>query len=393
MFTKNRNLLIIALISVVNALGYGIIIPVLYSYSHKFGLTDFQNGLLFAIFSICQFVSTPLIGRLSDKYGRRPLLIASLAGTSLSFFLMAYAPNAIFLFLARALDGITAGNIPVTSAVISDTTKPEERAKGFGIIGAAFGFGFIFGPAISALTVGIADYIPFVIAGAISVVATLCTALFLPETNKFMGEVKKSKLFDFRKMLEALVDPNVGKTLLITLVYSLAFAMFIYAFQPFTVHVLKLNPNQISLLFTLFGVLGLVSQMWFLGKFTKAFGLKKAYSGSFILVALGFVMMFLSTSLAFFVAASILVGLFNAVINPLTQAVLSRETDENSQGTMQGLNASYMSIGQIVGPIAGGALATMNIGLPFLAGSACILVCLFLSFSVMKPGLHKETAF
>src|SRR4051812_29218964 len=153
-FHKNRNLFIIALIVMVNMLGYGIIIPILYAYSKKYGLSDFENGLLFSIFSICQFISTPIIGRLSDKYGRRPMLLVSILGTAISFFMMAFAPNALFLGLARALDGLTAGNIPVAFAVISDSTKPEERAKAFGLIGSAFNFGFVFGPAISALTVG-----------------------------------------------------------------------------------------------------------------------------------------------------------------------------------------------------------------------------------------------
>ena len=119
---ENRNLLIIALIAIVNALGYGIIIPILYSYSLRFGLNDFENGLLFASYSLAMFLSTPIIGRLSDKYGRRPLLIVSIGGTAVSFFMMAFAPSALFLFLARIIDGITAGNIPVASAVISDTT-------------------------------------------------------------------------------------------------------------------------------------------------------------------------------------------------------------------------------------------------------------------------------
>ena len=145
MLRQNRNLLIIALIAVVNMLGYGIIIPILFAYSLKFGLNAFQNGLLFAVFSICQFISTPIIGRLSDKYGRRPLLLISIVGTALSFFMMAFAPSAIFLFLARGLDGLTAGNIPVAFAVISDSTKVEERAKAFGLIGAAFSFGFVSG--------------------------------------------------------------------------------------------------------------------------------------------------------------------------------------------------------------------------------------------------------
>ncbi|MBI4066863.1 MFS transporter [Candidatus Gottesmanbacteria bacterium] len=273
-FKNNRNLLIIALVAIVNALGYGIIIPVLYTYSQKYGLSDFQNGLLFAVFSIFQFLSTPFIGRMSDKYGRKPLLIVSISGTAISFLMMAFAPNAIFLFIARALDGLTAGNVPVASAVISDTTKIEDRAKGFGIIGASFGFGFVVGPAISAFTVGISPALPFIIAAVVSIIAAVSTAIFLPETNKHMGEVKKGKLFDFDKLYHALFDPNVGATLLITLFYFLGLFSFIYAFQPYTVKVLHLAANQISLLFTMFGILGLITQVFLVPKLTKKFGLK-----------------------------------------------------------------------------------------------------------------------
>src|SRR5258706_4264405 len=131
MFKQNRNLLIIALIALVNMLGYGIIIPILYSYSKKFGLTDFQNGLLFALFSICQFISTPIIGRLSDKYGRRPMLLISVIGTAVSFFVMAFASSATFLFISPAGDGLTSGNISVTLAATSDFTKAAARTKAF----------------------------------------------------------------------------------------------------------------------------------------------------------------------------------------------------------------------------------------------------------------------
>ena len=175
---NNKNLLIVALIALVNMLGYGIIIPILYSYSKKFGLSDFQNGLLFSMFSVCQFISTPIIGRLSDKYGRRPMLLISIIGTAASFFLMAFAPNAVFLFIARAVDGLTAGNIPVAFAVISDLTKPEERAKAFGLIGSALSFGFVFGPAVAAFTIGFGYAWPFIIAGIITLIAVLLTAFF-----------------------------------------------------------------------------------------------------------------------------------------------------------------------------------------------------------------------
>lgn len=393
MFNGNRNLFIIALIAVVNALGYGIIIPILYSYSLRFGLSDFQNGLLFATFSVFQFLSTPLIGRLSDKYGRKPLLLISIAGTALSFFMMALAPSAVFLFLARALDGITAGNIPVASAVIADTTTQKERTKGFGIIGASFGFGLIFGPAISALTVGISPSLPFIIAGSVAAVAVILTSIFLPETNKYIGEVAHSKLFDFKKIFQTLSDKNIGPTLLITFFYFLAISMFIYAFQPFSIKLLNMSAHQIALIFTIFGIFGLLSQLLFVSRFTSILGLKKAYSTTFIIVTFTFFTMFFVNSLTFFIVITVVSGVFQSIVNPLTQTILSKETDEKSQGSIMGINASYMSIGQILGPILGGIIASVSLRLPFVAGSFFIFICFLLSFKVLKLGVKKESAF
>ena len=382
MFKQNRNLLIIALIAIVNALGYGIIIPILYSYSQKYGLSDFQNGLLFATFSLCQFLSTPIIGRLSDKYGRRPLLILSISGTAVSFLLMAFAPSAIFLFIARALDGITAGNIPVASAVITDTTKPEDRAKGFGIIGASFGFGFIFGPAISALTVGINSALPFIIAAIISIIAVVMTAIFLPETNKHIGEVKHDKLFDLAKLFHALMKETIGATLLLTLVYFTAFSMFIYGFQSASVKSFHMSANQISIVFTVFGVLGLISQLFTISRVTKLFGVKRTFMGSLIWIAIVFVLMFFTRNITEFIIANIALGLVNSFIQPLAQTILSEETDAKEQGEMQGLNASYMSIGQIAGPILAGIAATYSVRAPFIGASILIVICYFLSFEI-----------
>ncbi len=386
MFKDNKNLIIIALIAVVNALGYGIVIPILYSYSKHFGLSDFQNGLLFSVFSLCAFFSTPVIGRLSDKYGRRPLLIISIVGTVISFFMQAFAPNAFFLFLARALDGLTAGNISVASAVISDTTSLENRAKGFGIIGAAFGFGFVFGPAISALTVGISLSLPFIIAGIITLIAAVITIIYLPETNKHIGQVTHGKLFDFGKLWHMLFDPSVGVTLLITLVYFLAFACSIlYGFQPFTKRVLGLSNVEVSMLFVLFGFVGLITQLLFVQRVIKYLGLKRAFTTSIFIVAFAFLMMFFSRSVPIFIVASIILGMSNSLVQPLSQTILSKETDEKSQGMILGLNASYMSIGQIFGPIVGGIVASIYIPSVFLVGIFFALICFYLSFKVLRP--------
>lgn len=391
---KNRNLLIVALIAMVNMLGYGIIIPILYSYSKKFGLSDFDNGLLFAVFSICQFVSTPVIGRLSDKYGRRPLLLVSILGTAGSFFLMAFAPNYLFLFLARALDGLTAGNIPVVFAVISDSTKPEERAKAFGLVGASFNFGFIFGPAIAAFTVGISAALPFLIAGAITLIAATLTYMYLPETNKHMGEVKKGKLFDFPKLWHTLFDPNVGVTFIISLIFFMAFACaLIYGFQPFTTNILRLSTSQNATLFTIFGIIGLISQTFVVGNVTKLLGMKRAFSTSILITAISFVVMYYSRTLWLFIPGMIALGLVNSIVQTLLPTILSQEADEKSQGTIMGLNASYQSIGMIVGPILGGAVATIAIPSTFMTGAVLVFICFLLSFKVLKPGIRKESAF
>lgn len=391
---NNRNLLIVALIALVNMLGYGIIIPIMYAYSKKFDLSDFQNGLLFALFSVCQFISTPIIGRMSDKYGRRPMLLISILGTALSFITMAFAPNAAFLFVARALDGLTAGNIPVIFAVISDTTKPQDRAKAFGMIGSAFSFGFIFGPAIASFTVGFGEAIPFIIAAIITIVAAALTWFSLPETNEHMGEVMSGKLFDLKKMWHTLFDPNVGMTFVITLIFYLAFACsVIYGFQPFLINVIKISTTQNAQLFTLFGIMGLIAQNLLVGPVTKALGMKKAFSGSIFFVAVSFVLMYTANALPLFVVAMVVLSLANSVAQTLIPTILSQEADAKSQGTIMGLNGSYQSIGMIVGPLVGGAIASISIPATFLTGAALVMVCFILSFWVLRPGAHKESAF
>lgn len=390
----NKNLIIITLIAVVNMLGYGIIIPIIYAYSKRFGLSDFENGLLFTIYSICQFISTPIIGRFSDKFGRRPLLLVSIIGTAVSFFMMAFAPNALFLFIARALDGLTAGNIPVAFAVISDSTSVEERPRAFGFISAGLSFGFVFGPAVSALTADIGIYVPFLIAGVITTIAALLTFFLLPESNKHMGEVKRGKLFDFGKMWHTLFDPNVGTTFLISLVYFLAFSCsIIYGFQPFTSEVLRINASQNAMIFTLFGVVGLITQMLLVQRVTNFFGMKKAFNYSILLTGVALLLMSLSGNILMFVGAALFLALVNSVAQTLLPTILSREADAKSQGSIMGLNASYQSIGMIVGPLIGGAVATISVQTTFMLGFLFMLVCYFLSLRVLRTDVKPESAF
>src|SRR5450631_3546041 len=177
-----RPLLIIFLTIFVNLIGFGIIIPLLPFYAETFGASPIVIGLLFAIFSLCQLIAAPVLGDLSDRWGRRPILIFSLVGTVVSFVMLAMAHSIVMLFLARIVDGLSGGNISTARAYVADVTEPKDRAKAYGLIGAAFGLGFIMGPALSGMLSQVSYTAPIWAAAALTLVATLMALLWLPET-------------------------------------------------------------------------------------------------------------------------------------------------------------------------------------------------------------------
>src|SRR5881296_3686038 len=177
-----RPLVIIFLTIFVNLVGFGIIIPLLPFYAETFGASPVVIGLLFGVFSLCQLVAAPALGDLSDRYGRRPILVFSLAGTVVSFVMLAVAHSLAMLFAARIVDGLSGGNISTARAYVADVTEPKDRAKAYGLIGAAFGLGFIMGPALSGVLAKVSITAPVWAAAAITLVATLMAWLWLPET-------------------------------------------------------------------------------------------------------------------------------------------------------------------------------------------------------------------
>ena len=264
--------------------------------------------------------------------------------------------------------------------MIADSIEEKDRAKGFGIIGACFGIGFIAGPAIAALTVGISIKLPFIIAGCISFLAVLLTIFLLDETNRNIGKTSRQKMFDWKKLAGAVFDQNTGKTLLISLLWSFAFGMYIYAFQPFSAKALHLSERNVSLIFVLFGVIGLISQIVLIGRINKALGPLKAFSAALGVLAVSFILFFFSQNIIHLIVASIIMGIANSTVQTMIQTILSQETTPERQGEIMGLNASYMSIGQILGPIAGGSIALLAIYYPFLAGS----IIIFIAFLVAR---------
>ncbi|MGA7937146.1 MAG: MFS transporter [Kovacikia sp.] len=352
-----RNFWIIALISLINSLSLTILIPVIYVYGRQFGLNDFQTSLLFSTYSIAQFFATPVIGKLSDRFGRKPLLIISLLGTVVANLLAGTATTAGILFFARFLDGITGGNASVAQAVISDVTTAENRARGFGINGAAFGLGFVLGPVISLLAQQISLGASFLTAGAIAFVALLTTLFFLPETIHERAN-RADNIFDLGlgNLIKGLAFPRVGILLIINFFIGTTFTIFTYAFQPYFIQVLKQNNQTLTLMFLMFGVLGVIMQIWGVALLTQKFNLVHILFLGLFIRSLSFVLMPVWENVVYFVAVTIVYSLFNSLVQPMINALISLNTRPENQGTALGLNASYLSVSNAIGPVIAGTL-------------------------------------
>src|SRR3989454_4270559 len=226
----SRPLFVIFLPIFVNLIGFGIIIPLLPFYAETFGASPIVIGLLFAVFSICQLAAAPALGELSDRHGRRPVLIFSLAGTVVSFAMLALAQRVTMLSLARIVDGLSGGNISTARAYVADITGPKDRARAYGLIGAAFGLGFILGPALSGVLVKVSYTAPIWAAAAITLVATAMAWLWLPET---VHRARAGVGNPFRYLPRLLERPLVRRVLVIDFMYWCAFAVFQTTFSLF----------------------------------------------------------------------------------------------------------------------------------------------------------------
>lgn len=352
----NRNFWIIALISLINSLSLTILIPVIYLYGKQFGLSEFQTSLLFSAYSVAQFFATPVIGKLSDRYGRKPLLLISLLGTVVANLIAGTATTAGVLFFARFLDGITGGNASVAQAVISDVTTPENRARGFGINGAAFGLGFVLGPVISLLAQRISLGAAFLVSGAIALVALLITIFLLPES--LQTKTESTNVFDLglRNLIKGLAFPRIGILLIINFFIGTTFTIFTFAFQPYFIEVLNQTNNTLTLMFLMFGVLAVVTQTWGIALLTKRFSLVTILFLGLFARSLSFLLMPIWANVTYFVGVSVVYSLFNALVQPMVNALISLNARPEDQGTALGLNASYLGVSNAFGPVIAGAL-------------------------------------
>jgi multidrug resistance protein len=377
-----KTLWVLVFISVINSMGFGIIVPLLYSYGKKFGVTEQTIGLLTAAFSIAQFFATPVLGSLSDRFGRRPLLAISLVGTFASFIMFGLANSMVMLFAARILDGITGGNISVAQAMVSDISSPKERAKNFGILGSAFGFGFVIGPAIGGLLSKFGEKVPFFFAAGIALIGVLLTVFLLEETNKRAKDGKskdKGHNFNFVSLITVMKKPVIGTAVFVGFLLTMAQFTMIIGFQTFTVDVLKINPTQIGLMYAGFGVTGILMQLA-VPLIKKLFSSQALILMLSTLVCLGMMILTgFATGLAMFIVSISIYGLFNGLRNPMLNAIIADHNADSEKGEVMGINQSYASIGQTLGPVSAGLITAISVHSVFFLSSLYILIAFLFS--------------
>jgi MFS family permease len=343
------NVYVLGLITFLNASSIGVIIPVMFNYASSFGLNDVLVGLLFATFPFAQFLATPVIGRLSDRYGRKILLVISLLGTFLASLIQAFATNGWMLFFGRFLDGITGGNTSVVQAAIADSAKNKDKTFGFALSGAAHGLGFLFGTLLALFISRTGNFYVFMSAAILALIATVITLFFLPETNLYR-ETKPLNVVElvFLEIFRAFKLPVVRDILIISLVTGISLMIFQVTFQPYIIRNFGYGQDEITLVLILNGLMSIafLGLKWIVDKF----GLILLLKLTFLLRLLVFLILALIIDRSVFWGAMLILAFTNLVSRPVISNMISNYARREDQGAAMGVAESMYSIGLIIGP-------------------------------------------
>ncbi|MFO8036706.1 MAG: MFS transporter [Anaerolineales bacterium] len=370
-----RSLLLILTFVFIDVLGFSLILPLLPYYAADFEASSLVVGLLLASNALTQMIGSPILGRLSDRYGRKPLLITSIAGTAISFLILGWANSLWVLFASRVLDGFLGGNVSLAQAYITDTTGTEDRAKGLGLIGAAFGLGFIFGPALGGILSAGGHYArPAFAAAGLSALNLLGVLLWLPESLPPQDRVPREELpdpeFTFQALLKALKRPCVGPLLNVVLIYGLAFTIFQTMFSLFTQKKLGMTAQTTSYVFTYVGVLIVLVQGGGIRWLSDRLSDKQLIFGGAALLSIGLLAWALTPSLGILLTAMVPVALASGMLRVSVNSALTKSVYPSEVGGILGLSASMNSFTRVVSPLIGSfLLAEISPAAPGIVGS------------------------
>ena len=385
---KNRHLITVFLVVFVDMVGFGLILPLLPFYADEFGASPTVVGLLAASYAAAQLIGAPVLGRLSDRHGRRPVLLVSILGTAVGFLLLGLAvplgtllagllPQGLvsgnslavtntmilgILFVSRILDGITGGNISVAQAYITDVTDEENRAQGLGLIGAAFGLGFIIGPALGgALSAGERYAVPAFFAAALAFLNWIAVYLWLPEslTDEIRAQLARQAsraILSVKELVKAVRRPRFGPLLNVRFFYGLAFAALTGIFALYTQYRLGLDSTQTGFILAYLGLLVVLVQGVAIGRLAKRFPENRLILWSVVILAITFLAWAFTPNVIILLIVLIPLAFSSGVLNTVINSAITKSVYPEEVGGALGVSTSIESLTRVLGPIAGGLL-------------------------------------
>lgn len=386
-------LLLIFMTVFIDLMGFGLVIPILPTYAQQLQASDFMVGLLIASYSIMQFLFTPFWGRLSDRIGRRPVLLISLAASLVGYLIWGFSTSLIWLFASRIVAGFGNANIAVAQAYIADITTKENRARGMGMVGAAFGLGFVLGPALGCLLVQYGlGFVGFVAAG-FSLVDLVLTFFLLPEPKErgSFGNDRFGLGIDF--YIKNVTSAKLRISFLIFFVSTFAFANMEATLVLLTSKLYNWGPKENGLLFVYIGILIVIVQGGMIRQLTKKYSEKKLITVGSFLIAAGLFLTPVTNSWIVLALAMTLLSIGSGINNPCNQSIISKLAPEETVGGVLGLGQSVSTLGRIFGPIVGCALfERFGYFSPYLAGGLCMIIVVAMSFKLPETEPGAATA-
>jgi MFS transporter, DHA1 family, tetracycline resistance protein len=389
-------LFLMALTIFIDFTGFGLVIPLLPFWAERLGANAVGVGLILTIYALAQFIFTPILGSLSDRYGRRPIIIAALAIETISFALSALANTLPFLLIARFVGGLGASNIGSAQAVVSDVTPANERARGMGLIGAAIGLGFVVGPALGGLLASLGPALPFWVAMGVAIANMLLVFFFLPETRKRQAATEAEEshsssafvvLAGWRQVLR---NAAAARLVLINLLFTIAFTAMEAIFPLFTQHAFGWTAMQNGYVFTYVGIIIVIMQGGLVGQLVKRFGERSLLIVGLIMLAAGLALLPWSTQLALLLIALGILSAGEGMVTPTISALLSFASPAAAQGETLGFAQGIAGMGRVIGPlIAGTIYALGGPGTPFLLGAGLVLLATLLAIPAL-PTPHLK---
>jgi MFS transporter, DHA1 family, tetracycline resistance protein len=394
---KKSPLATILLVVFVDLIGFGMIIPILPLYAKSFRAEEWQIGLLLGCYSFMQFLASPVLGYLSDRIGRKPVLLVSLIGSAIGYTVMANAQSLTMLFIARIIAGICGASVGTAAAYIADITPPENRSRRMGLIGAAFGVGFVLGPAIGGLLSHFWTVGPFWFGAGLAFLNAIAVLLFLPEPEK---HVKRSEM-------TASVSPDgverTGGIAVLVVTYFVAIAGFAIVTMIYPLVLdrrFSLTPAQISLVFVFLGLVGAFIQGGAIGRLAKRFGDYKLTGAGLALMAISMLVMPWAHNMGLFLLFTFGLAVGNSLAQPTLTAMASKLAAATAQGRVIGTVQSAGSLGRVVGPAVGSYMLGLDHSgsipaygnTPFLIGGIVMGIAFLLSLTLRRSPVSVAQA-